>query len=149
MGTSSRKSLAPGKAPKDNVHRNARCCLTPRERGCQVWSLSVHPPCRGGPSAPCATHAGHVLLQGRRFTSIPSSPGEQQRGMSCLFGKPLLRGLGNCAAFLLLGQQPRLCLKGLGLWFCLSFNSSFLLFFSQTGIWIRMSPSPTANRHRK
>lgn len=51
------------------------------EKG-SVISVSA-PPCRRGLSPPCATHAGHQLLQGWQFTSIPIPPGKDSKVCTC------------------------------------------------------------------
>lgn len=82
MGTSSRKSLAPGKAPKDNVHPNVRCCLTPRERGCQVGFLSVHPVQRRTVTTLCHTHMAPAA-PGMVVISIPTLQGKDSKACTC------------------------------------------------------------------
>lgn len=81
MGTSSRTSLAPGKAPKENAPRNVSCCLTP-EKGAAKWDFCQCTPCREGLATPCATHAGHCSRDG----NSPASPllqGKHSKACTC------------------------------------------------------------------
>lgn len=116
----------------------------PRQRGdCHHPGSTLYHTC-SAPAAPgmAIHHHHHFSRNAVRYVPVAL--------YSHFCGRPVLRGLGKSAVFLLMGQQSKLCLKGLGLYFPLSFNCSFFWlvgFF--TGIWGGTTPSSLPSMHHK